>query len=233
MRNQAIRLLIVLVVGGISLAELSPVIARADTKLSGEATGWVGTPLPEDCAVENPVVPDDLAAAIEKGAKSSADPNAIPWQFKTESELPTGGNVDSEVLAAASATLWAATGCLNGGDLGRFFTYFSDEGVFQFISIVLEALGTDPHAIPEDQLASLKNNIKKTLDVQPTPVATEERARIDKIRDARKLGDGRVLIVVDGTVTGLGTAFSILRKVENRWLIDAIGIIGDLPTTGL
>jgi hypothetical protein len=233
MRKQAIRLLMLVVVGVVSLSALSTAIARADTKLSGEVTGWVGTPMPEDCIIDHPIKAEDFSDALDKGVAAEPDPNAIPWHVLKETELPKGKDVDSEVLDAVSATLWASTGCLNAGDFGRFLAYFSPEGQFQFISIVLEALGADPHAITDKQLTEIKGNIKTTLAEPPKPSEPEDQGRIDKIRDARVLNDMRVLIVIDGTVAGEGTAYSILRKIENQWFIDAIGIIGDLPATGL
>lgn len=232
MRGHAIRCLFVGLV--IVLTITAPLRAAAQDdppELSGKATNWIGTPPPEDCTGDAVAVADFMDA-MAAGGKAETDSPVLPLQVASEDNLPTGADAEADVVEAVSATLWEATACLNAGDIARFFTLFSPAGLYQFYSGVLTAFGRTAGPFTAKELTDLETNITSSLAVTPEPVAVAERGRIENIREVRTLPDNRVLVIAEGTISGDGSAYAVLSLIEKHWLIDAIGVIGELlPAT--
>jgi hypothetical protein len=195
--------------------------------LSGAATSWVGTPPPADCTIEAPsvdavVAPLTTAYAVEE--------STFPLTVPTEADLPDGEPANEEQVEAASATLWEAVACLNGGEFGKFFALLSAEGMRSFYFGITVLLGGEPATPTAQQLADLRTNLTTSLAAPPTVVAEAEQARIDAIRDARILPDGRLVCVIDGTLGVDASLYMVFSLHGDRWLIDAFGQIGTFDT---
>jgi hypothetical protein len=67
------------------------------------------------------------------------------------------------------------------------------------------------------------------LTASPVAAAEVDSARLDAIRDARVLSDGRLLFLADGALGEDATLFVVFREIDGRWLIDWIGQIGEFP----
>lgn len=205
----------------------APVAAQDDAPLSGAETDWSGIPPAEDCTVD-PTTADDVIGALT--AEVDEDEVLFPLTIPAEEDLPEGDEVDDETLEAVSAAMWEAVACLNGGEYGRFLAFLSPSGVRAFYGGILTLMGGSPATPTPDQIEGLRENLENLLVAEPTPFPEDESARIDAIRDARELEDGRVLVLLDGALGGDGTLFMVFGEYDSEWLIDAFGQIGEFPT---
>jgi hypothetical protein len=195
--------------------------------LSGAKTSWVGSPPPSDCTVE-PLTVDAIVDAVS--APVAAEEDAFPLTVPSETDLPKGTPADDAAVDAASARLWEAVACINGGDAGGFFACFSPEGIRALFIGILGVMGRASGPLTEQELTDLEANFTAALAVTPEALAEEDWARIASIRDARMLPDKRLLLLVDGTLGEEATVYAVFRLVEEQWLIDAFGQIGIFPT---
>jgi hypothetical protein len=195
--------------------------------LSGAATAWIGTPPPADCTGPTASV-DMIVDALS--TIPELDENAFPLTIPTEADLPAGDPASPAELAATSAVLWQAVACLNGGSFGQFFALFSPQGIRAFYYGAITAMGGEPVPPTAEQLADVRVNLTNTLATPPTPVAEQERGRIDRIRDARILPDGRLLFVIDGSLGVDASLYMVFHLDGDRWLVDAFGQIGIFET---
>jgi hypothetical protein len=199
--------------------------------LTGVDLDWSGSPAPEDCVVEATTVQEIIEAI--KVLPPAEDLAAFPITVPDTSGLPQGEEPDDEDLEAVSAAMWTAVACLNAGDFARFFNCLTPQGISAFIQGIFAAMGGTPGPLTEQQLADLETNLTTSLAATPEPSAEEDRVRIDKIHDARELADGRILILVDGTVGVSATVYAVFNEVDDEWLMEAFGQIGELPEMGL
>jgi hypothetical protein len=228
MRGHLAHALVSAVVLLLSLTAAAPAMAQTATPAkSGARTSWVGTPPSSDCTVE-PLGIDALVDALAPTAAPS-DPEEFPLDVASEADLPTGEPADPDMVDAASADFWEAAACINAGDFPRFFASFTPEGLNGLVLGFLTASGRAPGPLTEQELTELEANVSVAFAATPVPLAGGDQARIDAIRDARMLPDGRLLFVVDGTVTADASLYVVFRLVDDRWLIDAIGQIGYVP----
>ncbi len=202
-----------------------PALAQSDTsQLSGAATSWIGTPPPADCIAPAASVEAIVGPLTTPDAFSES---AFPLSIPAESDLPSGESADTEAVEAASATLWSAVACLNAGDIGRFFGLLSPQGVRAFYFGISVAFGGEPEPPTAEDIADLSESLTSNLAIPPTPFPEAERVRIDGIRDARELPDGRLLFVVDGAIGDIPSMYLVFGLNDGAWLIDAFGLIGD------
>jgi hypothetical protein len=194
---------------------------------SGAATAWIGTPPPADCTGQQASV-DMIVDALSTSA--ALDENALPLTIATEADLPPGDPASPAAVEATSAILWEAVACLNGGSYGQFFALFSPQGIRAFYYGAISAMGAEPVPPTAEQLAEVRVNLAATLATPPTPAADAERGRIERIRDARILPDGRLLFVIDGSLGVDASLYMVFRPDGERWLIDAFGQIGVFET---
>lgn len=209
----------------LGLMGVAPAFAQDNTStLSGAATSWVGTPSLEDCTAETASVDSIVDPLTTPGAFNES---TFPLIVPTEADLPEGEPASKEQVEATSATLWEAVGCLNGGDFGKFFGFLSPAGVRAFYFGITAMFGGEPAAPTAQELAELRVNLTTTLAAPPTAVPEVEQARIDGIRDARILPDGRLVCIVDGTLGVDASMYIVFSFDDERWLIDAFGQIGE------
>lgn len=206
------------------LVAAAPAFAQDDRPpLSGAATSWVGTPPPEDCTVEAPSV-DAIVDPLT--TPTAFDEITFALTVPTEADLPEGEPAGEEAVEAASATVWEAVACLNSGDFGRFFALLSPQGMRSFYFGIIAVLGGEPAPPTAEDLAEFEENITTNLAAPPTVVPEAEQARIDGIRDARILPDGRLLVLIDGTLGVDASMYMVFSFDDERWMIDAFGQIG-------
>lgn len=228
MRGHVAHALISVVVLLLSIANVTEAKAQTATPTkSGAKTSWVGTPPPSDCTID----PMEINALVDalRPASAPSDLEAFPLDIASEAELPVGEPADAAVVEAASAAFWEAASCLNGGDFPRFLACFSPEGLNRLVLGFLTALGRAPGPLTEQELTDLKANMTVSFAATPQALVEEEQARIDAIRDERMLPDGRLLFIVDGTVTAEASLYVVFRLVDERWFVEAIGQIGSVP----
>jgi hypothetical protein len=212
----------------LSLGAIAPVAAQEmSASPAGARTSWIGTPPPSDCLIE-PTVVDTVVDALASPVAES-DLKAFPLTIPSEEELPAGIKAKPEDVDAASATIWKSIACLNAGDIPRFTSCFSPQGLGILIFGFYTAAGRPPGPLTEQELAQVESNLTSSFAATPQPVKLEDQSRIDKIRDARLLPDGRILFLVDGTVGENSTIYAVFRLVVDQWLIDAIGQVGETP----
>ena len=226
-RYVPVRIALILTLLAASFLLAAPTAAQDDAPLSGAETDWTGIPPAADCTAE-PTTADDVIAALT--AEVDEDEVLFPLTIPAEEDLPEGDEIDDETLEAVSAVMWEAVACLNGGDFGRFLAFLSPSGVRAFYFGILTLMGGTPATPTPDQIEELRTNFESLLEAEPTPFAEEESGRIDAIRDARELEDGRVLVLLDGSLTTDGTLFMVFSEIDDEWLIDAFGQIGEFPT---
>ena len=218
------RLVLATLVVVLGFTVVAPAFAQDDGPLlSGAATSWVGTPPPEDCTVE--------AASVDSIVDPLTTPEALgqstfPLTVPTEADLPEGEPANEGAIEAASATMWEAVACLNGGDFGRFFAFLSPQGMRSFYFGIIAVLGGEPASPTAEDLAEFETNITTNLAAPATVVPEAEQARIDGIRDSRTLPDGSLLIVIDGTLGVDASMYMVFSFDDERWMIDAFGQIG-------
>ena len=223
-----IRVLSVVLVIILGSTVASPVYAQDErAQLSGAATAWIGTPPPADCIVAAASV-DTIVDAVS--APAALDENAFPLTIPTEADLPRGELANPADVEATSAILWQAVACLNGGSIGQFFAFFSPQGIRAFYFGIATMMGGEPTPPTAEEIAEFRANLTTTLATPPTPVADAERGRIDRIRDARILPDGRLLFVIDGSLGVDASLYMVFRLEGDRWLVDAFGQIGIFET---
>jgi hypothetical protein len=154
----------------------------------------------------------------------------------SEADLPAGEPASAEAVEATSATLWEAVACLNGGEVGRFMAFLSPAGVRAFYLGIFTMFGGEPATPTAQDIAEMRANLETSLAASPTPVAEAEQARIDRIRDVRVLPDGRILLLIDGTLGVDAVLYMVFSAAGDRMLIDAFGQIGvfedDVDLTG-
>jgi len=208
---------------------VAPLTALATTPTpSVVTTSWAGVPSPADCVVNESATADSIVDSLRTpvaGAASIEFPLTIP----AESDLPRGETPTKEQVDAVSAVIWNMVACINGGNYAGFFGEFTGPAISVFFGGIFVALGRAPGPFTEKELTELHTNMTASLAASPVPVADEEHARIDAIRDVRLLPDGRILLLVDGTVGTDATIYVVMTLVEERWMIDAIGQIGVFP----
>jgi hypothetical protein len=189
---------------------------------SGDWSEWEGAPEPEECTAPAPTA-DELIKTLIAAAAEPPDTSVIPAQVDTEAEVPAGEPVDEETAAVALDTLHQLAACTNAGH-PAFFGLFTPNGIaslFVYFGLPLQPL-------TEEAIQDLEENIGTALAEPPTPVAEGERSGITEIRDVRLLEDGRVLVLVladfpNGELLG----YLVLVEEDDRWLIDALGIVGE------
>lgn len=218
------RLVLATLVVFLGLTVAAPAFAQDDTPpLSGAATSWVGTPPPEDCTVEVASV-DSIVDPLT--TPEAFEESTIPLTVPAEADLPEGEPANEEVVEAASATLWEAVACLNGGDFGKFFAFMSPQGMRSFYFGIIAVLGGEPAPPTAEDLAEFETNITTNLAAPATVVPEAEQARIDVIRDARILPDGKLIFIIDGTLGVDASMYMVFSFDNERWMIDAFGQIG-------
>jgi hypothetical protein len=206
----------------------TPAFAQDErAQLSGAATAWIGTPPPTDCTVE-PASVDTIVDALS--APAALDENAFPLTVPTEADLPPGEPAGPAEVEVTSAILWHAVACLNGGSIGQFFAFFSPQGIRAFYLGIVSVMGGEPTPPTAEEIADFRANLTTIMATPPTPVADAERGRIDRIRDARILPDGRLLFVIDGRLGTDASLYMVFRLDGDRWLVDAFGQIGIFET---
>jgi hypothetical protein len=220
-----ISVVLVIVLGSLAASPAHGQDERA--QLSSAASAWIGTPPPADCIGPTASV-DAIVDALS--TTPTLDGNALPLTIPTEADLPPGEPAGPVQVEATSAILWQAVACLNGGSLGQFFALFSPEGIRAFYYGAIAAMGGEPVAPTAEQLAEVRVNLTSSFATSPTPVADAERGRIDRIRDARILPDGRLLFVIEGSLGVDASLYMVFRLDGDRWLVDAFGQIGIFET---
>lgn len=204
---------------------------------------WVATPLaaqsartgappPEDCTGD-PITAAQIVAALRGEGVTPDGPDAIPLIGIEESELPAGEEPDPADLAAAIDVVWAATACANAGDFSRFFGHLTPNAIHALVMGLLEALGRPAAPFTDEELADLEANLAVGLTADPEALVGDDRARIDAIRGARVLPDGRLLLLSDGRLVLDGTGYLIMVEVDGVWKADRLGQIGDVDMLGL
>jgi hypothetical protein len=171
---------------------------------------------------------DTIVDAVSTPA--AVDENASPLTIPTEADLPSGELASPAEVEAASAILWQAVAGLNGGSIGQFFAFFSPQGIRAFYLGIVEAIGGEPTPPTAQEIAEFRANLTTTLATPPTPVADADRGRIDRIRDARILPDGRLLFAIDGSLGVDASLYMVFHLDGDRWLVDAFGQIGIFET---
>ena len=228
MRGHTVRCLIASLVMAVSFVGMSSAATQdSDEPLSGAETDWVGVPPPEDCRVE-PMTVDEFVDALETNMSESSGV-ALEFQVPSEDDLPAGEPANDEIIEGISATLWESTACLNGGDFASFLALMSPSGVQFFLLSILEALGRPPGPLTDEEIAQYEANITTMFAEAPEPYPLNERSSIDEIRNVLVLPDDRVLAVADGRIGDIDAIFAVFRADDDRWLIDAFGVIGQLP----
>lgn len=228
MRCSVVRAMLMSGVLVLTLSIIAPASAQDITPTStGKATSWVGVPPPADCMAE----PIEIAAIVDalRLPFSEADIAAFPLLTPNESDLPEGEPPPADQIDAVSATFWEMVACLNAGDFPRYFGLFTDQGINGFVVGIAVVMGEPATQLTEEQIAEMATSMETTFAATPVPLIAEEQARIEAIRDVRLLSDGRVLLLADGTVSTDGTFYAVFRLVDDRWMIDATGMIGVLP----
>lgn len=214
---------VVLLIGILAKA---PAFAQSDpSQLSGAATSWLGTPPPADCIAPAASVDAIIDPLTTPGAYAES---AFPLSIPTEADLPTGQLADEQVVQAAAATMWAAVACLNAGDFGRFFSLLSPQGIRAFYFGIAVMMGGEPKPPTAQDIAETRENLTNSLAKPPTVVPADEQVRIDGIRDARMLPDGRLVFVVDGAIGDVSSMYLVFSLANGVWMIDAFGQIGIL-----
>jgi hypothetical protein len=229
MRCSVARALIAFAILALSVSVVSDVAAQDKTPtLTGSETSWIGIPPATDCLID-PINVQGIVDALRM-TPSEEELASFPLMIANETDLPQGEAPDRDQLEVASAARWTAVACLNAGDYARFFACFSPLGINGFIQGILVAIGGTSGTLTEADLADMAASMTTTFAATPVPLATEDQVRIDKIRDARMLPDGRIIMLVDGTVGEEATVYAVFKLIDEQWLIDAIGQIGVMPT---
>ena len=227
MFNIAVRA--ILLGGVLALTFIAPAAAAQEITptSAGKATSWVGTPPSSDCVVK----PVKTAAVLDalRLPFSAADIAAFPLLTPSETDLPEGEPPTADQVDAVSATFWMMVACLNAGDYPRYLALFTDQGINRFVIGIGVVMGGTAAQLSDEQLAEMGTSIDTALVATPEPLPAEEQAGIKAIRDARVLPDGRVLLLADGTGSADGTFYAVFRLIDDRWMIDATGMIGVLP----
>lgn len=199
----------------------------AGEPLSGQESGWIGVPPPQDCRVD-PISVDDYVAALATTTPESFD-GELSIQIPSEDDLPDGKPADDDIVEGISATLWESTACLNGGDFARFLALMTPSGVQFFLMSILEQLGREPGPFTDEELSQYEANFANLIEEEPEPFPVDERSSIDEMKTVRVLPDDRVLAVVDGRIGDVEKIYAVFTLDDDRWLIDILGVIGDLP----
>ena len=220
-----------------SLALLATVLAVIATLLAGPAatlarqesgdwSEWTGVPGPEECVTE----PVDAETFIDELVVAAATPaaNDIPLMVASIDDLPAGEAASDEETEGALTTVRELLACVNAGKFGSVLALFTPEGL---VTLLFGASGMDASTTTAEDLSEALGFFLPFLTAPATPIAQEAQAGLVEITDVRKLPDGRILVVSVGDATGSeGEAFAVLEEVDGRWLIDAAGAIGELPT---
>ena len=211
-----------------SLVGATPAIAQdSDEPLSGAETNWIGVPPPDDCRAD-PITAQEYVDALATDPSESTVED-LSLQIASEEDLPEGEPADDDTIDAISATLWESTACLNGGDFAKFLALMSPSGVQFFLKSILEQLGREPGPFTDEELTQYEANFTGLIEEAPEPYPVDERSSIDQIRDVRVLPSDQVLAVIDGRIGDVTAIFAVFTLDRDRWLIDALGVIGELP----
>ncbi len=228
MRGHAVRCLIASLLLAGSFASAIPTVAQdSDGPLSGAETDWIGVPPPEDCTVD-PITAEEYVDVLQTDTSESTNED-LTIQIPSEDDLPEGGPADDDTVAGISATLWESTACLNGGDFARFLALMTPSGVQFFLMSILEGLGRAPGPFTDEELTQYEANFTSLVAEEPEPSPIDERSSIDEIRDVRVLNNDQVLAVVDGRIGDVEAIYAVFTLDDDHWLIDVIGVIGELP----
>jgi hypothetical protein len=230
MRQVVPRTVLALVVWILVIGAVASLAVAQESPASRVAGGgkWVGIPPASDCMSEPvslEVVIGNLATPVAAEALTE-----FPVIVESEAVLPTGPAPSAEDLDKASETFWRAIACANGGDTPRFVGYFSPNGFNWLINALYQAAGRTPGPFSAEELTQIQTSLAPAFSGTPQAVATERLQRVDLIRDARVLPDGRILLIGEGGAMEKSVTYAVFRLVDDEWLVEAYGRIGPMPT---
>jgi hypothetical protein len=206
----------------ITVVAVGQPLARAQQ--ASDWSEWTGVPGPEECVTD--AVETD--AFIQEIIAAAATPVAedVPFTVASIDDLPAGVAPSDEEAEGALTTIRELAACVNAGKFGSALAQFTPKAL---ASLLFGVAGMDVATMDEKEIAATVALIAAFLESPVTALAADQQAEIVDIQDVRKLKDGRVLVVLSGSAIDTeATGYVILRKVGNRWLVDAAGSIGEL-----
>lgn len=208
-------------VGAAFIAGQAGALAR---QTGNDWSDWAGVPGPEECAT-GPVDAESFVQGLLEAAASPV-PGDIPLQVNSIDDLPTGEPVSEDEATGALTTVRELFACVNAGKFGSVLALFTAEGI---VTLTFGAAGLDAASLSDEELTEALQFFLPIIAAPATPAAQGSQVGLIEITDVRKLADGRILVVSVGDATGTqGEGFVVLEEVDGRWLVDAVGAIGEI-----